>query len=101
MAIIQFRVDDKLKQEASELYDRLGLDLSTALRMFLKRSVDQNGIPFSVHLGDVPPATEAIKLLEQCQKRSKELGNDKMTLEEINEIISLSRKERKKKNEKK
>ena len=50
MAIVQFRVDDELKSEASTIYERLGLDLSSALRMFMKRSVTMNGIPFSMIL---------------------------------------------------
>ena len=37
-SIVQFRVDDDLKNEAIEIYDRLGIDLSTAMRMFLKRN---------------------------------------------------------------
>ena len=50
MAIVQFRVDDELKSEASTIYEKLGLDLSSALRMFMKRSVAMNGIPFSMVL---------------------------------------------------
>ena len=49
-SIIQVRVDDKLKAEATALYEKLGIDLSTAMRMFLKRSVSVNGIPFSMVL---------------------------------------------------
>ena len=49
-SIVQFRIDDDLKNQATELYDRLGIDLSTAMRMFLKRSVSVNGIPFAMVL---------------------------------------------------
>lgn len=45
-SIVQFRVDDDLKNEATAVYEKLGIDLSTAMRMFLKRSVMENGIPF-------------------------------------------------------
>ena len=38
-SIVQFRVDDDLKNEATKIYEELGIDLSTAMRMFLKRSV--------------------------------------------------------------
>ena len=49
-SIVQFRIDDNLKTEATEIYEKLGLDLSTALRIFLKRSVAVRGIPFSMTL---------------------------------------------------
>lgn len=98
MAIVQFRVDDKLKQDATELFENLGLDLSTALRMFLKRSVDQQGIPFPMLLGEVPPpATRALEVMRRAQLIAQENGNDKLTLDEINEIIRLTREERKNK----
>lgn len=97
MALVQFRVDDNLKKEASDLFENLGLDLSTALRMFLKRSVDQRGIPFPMQLSDVPKATKALEVMRRAQEISKENGNDQMTLDEINEVIRLTREERKKK----
>lgn len=49
-SIVQFRIDDELKTQATEIYEKLGLDLSTALRIFLKRSVAVRGIPFSMTL---------------------------------------------------
>ncbi len=49
-ALVQIRVDDKLKSEVSAIYDRLGLDLSTAVRIFFKRTVVEQGIPFSMRL---------------------------------------------------
>ncbi len=45
MTIIQFEVGDNTKKEASLVFKKLGLDLSTALRLFLKRSVDLQGMP--------------------------------------------------------
>ena len=49
-SIVQFRIEDDLKAQATEIYEKLGLDLSTALRIFLKRSVAVRGIPFSMTL---------------------------------------------------
>ena len=42
-SLIQLRIDDKLKTEATDIFEKLGLDLSTAIRIFLTRSV-QKGI---------------------------------------------------------
>lgn len=52
-SLVQFRIDDTLKAQATELFDNLGLDLPTALRMFLKRSVMERGIPFSMSMDPV------------------------------------------------
>lgn len=48
MSTITVRVDDQLKQEAASLYKDLGLDMSTAITMFLKKSIQTQGIPFEV-----------------------------------------------------
>ncbi len=33
-SLVQFRVDEKLKNEVSEIYEDLGLDLSSAIKLF-------------------------------------------------------------------
>ena len=38
-SVMQVRVDDDLRAKAAAVYDELGIDLPTAIRMFLKRSV--------------------------------------------------------------
>lgn len=53
MATIQTRVDDATKERAEALYNSLGLDTTTAIRMFLLASIERGGIPFEVrHVGD-------------------------------------------------
>ena len=48
MATIQIRVDDSMKSAADALFSELGLDTSTAVRMFLSASLEEEGIPFPV-----------------------------------------------------
>jgi DNA-damage-inducible protein J len=48
---IKVRVDDTLRQSADVLFTSLGLDTSTAIRMFLVASTDTGGIPFPVTRG--------------------------------------------------
>lgn len=50
---IQLRVDDFLKSAADELFTSLGLDTSTAIRMFLTMAVETGGIPFEVKKPDL------------------------------------------------
>ena len=48
---IQVRVDDQLKDSADSLFTSLGLDTSTAVRMFLVAAMESGGIPFAVTHG--------------------------------------------------
>jgi len=48
MATIQIRVDDDTKISVDSLFSSLGLDTSTAVRMFLMASLNSGGIPFRI-----------------------------------------------------
>ena len=50
MSQIAVRVDDKLKKEATEVFSELGLDMTTAVKLFLKQSVLTRSIPFELKL---------------------------------------------------
>ena len=40
MTVVSFRLDDELKERASFVFGKLDLNLSSAMRMFLKRLFD-------------------------------------------------------------
>ena len=44
--LVQARVDKELKQEVTEIYEALGMDIPPAIRMFFVRSKMVRGIPF-------------------------------------------------------
>jgi DNA-damage-inducible protein J len=48
---VTIRVNRKLKQNAEALFNYLGLNMSNAVNMFLRKAVDQKGIPFSINAG--------------------------------------------------
>lgn len=45
---LQIRVDDVMKNAADELFSSLGLDTSTAIRIFLSIAIETGGLPFEV-----------------------------------------------------
>ena len=59
-------VDDDVKARAAALYESMGVSLSTAVNIFLRQSLVDNGFPFKPtrHTPDgypVPPAHSAYK----------------------------------------
>lgn len=46
MATLQIKVNGRLKTEAQSVAAGMGLDLSTAIRIFLTQMVRENGLPF-------------------------------------------------------
>lgn len=57
---IQVRIDNKLKQDATDILNELEMDMPNAVRMFLKRVVIERGLPFDTKLpvSDSEPAEE-------------------------------------------
>ena len=47
--VLQIRVDEKLKNNASDIFEDIGLDLSTAIRLFLNKTVALNDLPFEIN----------------------------------------------------
>ena len=50
MTTISFRTDQALKEQAVKIYKALGLNLTTALNMFLRQTVIQQKYPCSLEL---------------------------------------------------
>lgn len=46
MANLQIRIDDKLRDEAQQIANDMGMDITTAVRVFLKQMVNDRGFPF-------------------------------------------------------
>lgn len=91
-SVMQFRVDDELKAQASAICENLGIDLPTALRMFMKRTVMVNGIPFNMTLPKHDyKAERAVRALHQLSDEAQKNGTADMTLEEINAEIAAVR----------
>jgi DNA-damage-inducible protein J len=67
MASIQVRVDDKTKAAVDNLFGSLGLDTSTAVRMFFSAALDYDGIPFAVK--HRKPNTELLEAMEDTRLR--------------------------------
>ena len=95
MALLQIRVDEELKNQANAIYNELGIDLSTAVRMFLKKSVLEGGIPFETKVDQL--TLNAILSVDKMRTISENNGNSEMSLDELNEEIRKARKERKNK----
>ena len=48
MATMNIRVDDALKSQAETLFADLGMNMTTAVNVFLKQAVRVGGIPFEL-----------------------------------------------------
>ena len=93
-SLLQVRIEESLKDEAARVFERLGIDTSTAVRMFLKRAVLENGIPFRMTLPKEPyKAERGYRAMIEIGESAERNGVADMSLEEINSEIDASRAE--------
>lgn len=45
---VEIRIDDEMKAAAESLFDSVGLDIPTAVRMFIAAALQADGLPFPV-----------------------------------------------------
>lgn len=66
----QIRIDKELKKQSMELFSQLGIDMSSAMNMFLKQCVMRGGLPFAVELPQYK--SEVIEAMEEARRISKD-----------------------------
>ncbi len=74
MSNIQIRIDEKEKRVAKKIFEKIGLDMSSAIKLFIRQTTLRKGLPFLL---------------------TTENG---LTLEEESEIIKAASEARKNKN---
>lgn len=76
-SIIRSRIDPKLKEEANQLFNSMGLTMSDAVRLFIRRALAEKRIPFPIEA----PNTETIAAMQSARKKKVE----KVSLDQLEE----------------
>lgn len=69
---INVNVPADVKEEATNLFNSLGLNMSTAINMFLKRAIYERGIPFEVKQKPSKELMDALQELDYMEKHPEE-----------------------------
>ena len=81
MAQVNIAIDDDLKIRAENIFNELGLNMTTAVMMFIRQTIRQGGIPFEVTTKIHPFYNEEnMKILRQSIKQAEE---GKLTAHEL------------------
>jgi len=66
---MNIRMDDDIKRQAQHLFAEFGLDMTTAINMFLRQAIRERRIPFELKL-NVPNAETRTAIEEIQQMKS-------------------------------
>jgi DNA-damage-inducible protein J len=85
-ATVQVRIDEETRQQASELFERLGLDIPTAIRMFLKQSIESKGLPFQPRVMERDINGFSLYDAERIGKAQKQIAEGQGVRHELIEV---------------
>jgi DNA-damage-inducible protein J len=96
---LSIRLDRELKDEADQIFNAMGMSLTTAITVFVRQAVRQKKIPFEISLSDSEGRTivmrDAMAASERIWRNAARNGTDKISLDEIDAEITAARAERK------
>ncbi|MEA4805518.1 type II toxin-antitoxin system RelB/DinJ family antitoxin [Acetobacterium wieringae] len=84
---MNIRMDNEIKQQAKKLFAEFGLDMTTAVNLFLRQSIREHRIPFEIRLETPNPETlAAMKEAEELlsDPKTKRFSSKEELFEELN-----------------
>lgn len=94
MSTIQIRIDEKTKKSARKILDKIGIDMSSAIKAYLKQIVIRKRIPFRFITKNGLTLEEERAILKASKeaKMGKNVSGPFSTDEAIEYLNSLKRK---------
>ena len=84
---IQIRIDEKTKREAKKVFAELGLDISSATKLFYKKALATKSIPFEVRTENgftLSQEREIIRESKWLSKHGKKFKNVGDLIKDLN-----------------
>lgn len=88
-SLVQIRVETVLKDQAVEVFEKIGIDIPTAVRMFFKATVREQGLPFRTDVSTPTGKEVDQKEMERFVDYLKNLITESLDNGEIEKAISV------------
>lgn len=67
---LNIRTDKDIKDAAEKIFNELGMNMTTAINIFLRQTIRTNGIPFDLKLGT--PNAETVAAIEEGRRIARD-----------------------------
>ena len=89
--LVQVKIDAETKTDVTNIYESLGLDLPTAIRIFFKKSIAVGGLPFELRNDSI---SERWTVYNEARKSMQKNNVAEVSIDEINAEIAAARAEK-------
>ncbi|KXT59822.1 DNA-damage-inducible protein J [Streptococcus oralis] len=80
---MSIRLDSEVKEQAQQVFNNLGMDMTTAINIFLRQAIQYQGLPFDVRLDENRKLLEGLTDLNQNRNMSQSFESVSDLMEDL------------------
>ncbi|HGP9599828.1 TPA: type II toxin-antitoxin system RelB/DinJ family antitoxin [Streptococcus pneumoniae] len=80
---ISIRLDSEVKEQAQQVFSNLGMDMTTAINIFLRQAIQYQGLPFDVRLDENRKFLQVLTDLDQNRNMSQSFESVSDLMEDL------------------
>ena len=80
---MSIRLDSEVKEQAQQVFNNLGMDMTTAINIFLRQAIQYQGLPFDVRLDENRNLLEVLTDLDQNRNMSQSFESVSDLMEDL------------------
>ncbi|APJ29728.1 addiction module antitoxin, RelB/DinJ family [Streptococcus pneumoniae] len=80
---ISIRLDSEVKEQAQQVFSNLGMDMTTAINIFLRQAIQYQGLPFDVRLDENRKLLQVLTDLDQNRNMSQSFESVSDLMEDL------------------
>ena len=80
---MSIRLESQVKEQAQQVFNNLGMDMTTAINIFLRQAIQYQGLPFDVRLDENRKLLEVLTDLDQNRNMSQSFESVSDLMEDL------------------
>ncbi|VQI13971.1 addiction module antitoxin, RelB/DinJ family [Streptococcus pneumoniae] len=80
---MSIRLDSEVKEQAQQVFSNLGMDMTTAINIFLRQAIQYQGSPFDVRLDENRKLLQVLTDLDQNRNMSQSFESVSDLMEDL------------------
>lgn len=86
-SMIHVRLDDEMKEQAQKTLNAMGLSMSDAIRIFFRRIIEDEAMPFEIKVPNARTRAAMIEARKLAKEHHETFDNAQSLFDDLNEKI--------------
>ena len=80
---MSIRLDSEVKEQAQQVFSHLGMDMTTAINIFLRQAIQYQGLPFDVKIDENRKLLQVVTDVDQNRNMSRSFESVSDLMEDL------------------